>query len=141
MSWTQAGLVEVREAKAGMGVFAVVDIPVDTVIGVFQGVVNRFPFVAGQPDYGDADQHMMLDLYLSGDALYALTLPDRDEPVNRINHSCNPNCHLTGVHGLTVVARRPIAVGDELTFDYRNVTLVGVGQKCWCKHIGPKCRL
>lgn len=36
-----------------------------------------------------------------------------------INHSCAPNCRADKIHGhIWIVARRDIAAGEELTFDY-----------------------
>lgn len=36
-----------------------------------------------------------------------------------INHSCAPNCRVETIRGrIWIIARRDIAVGDELTFDY-----------------------
>ena len=36
-----------------------------------------------------------------------------------INHSCEPNCESTNVRGhIWIVARRDIAAGEELSFDY-----------------------
>jgi len=48
------------------------------------------------------------DLYLVGAA--------QPEPHDMVNHSCDPNC---GILGSTVlVAMRPIAAGEELSYDY-----------------------
>jgi uncharacterized protein len=38
------------------------------------------------------------------------------EPANFINHSCEPNCVIAG--NVVLVARRDIAIGEELTYDY-----------------------
>lgn len=36
-----------------------------------------------------------------------------------INHSCSPNCRAENIRGhIWIVARWPIAAGEELTFDY-----------------------
>lgn len=46
-----------------------------------------------------------------------------------INHSCAPNCRAATIRGrIWIVARRAIAVGEELTFDY------GFGFKEWRQH-------
>ena len=40
-------------------------------------------------------------------------------PARRINHSCGPNCETQSSGGrIWVVARRDIATGEELTYDY-----------------------
>ncbi|MBV9023285.1 MAG: SET domain-containing protein [Streptomycetaceae bacterium] len=40
--------------------------------------------------------------------------------VSKVNHSCEPNCgvRLNAIGAHDFVARAPIAVGDEITFDY-----------------------
>jgi len=140
MSWTAPGTVEIRALpQGGVGVFATRTIEPREVIGIFQGVVHTFPLRGDAPDYGAEDPHMILDLHDDGKALYALTLPDVDCPVNRVNHSCSPNCELVGVHGLTMIASRRICTGEELYFDYRPVTLRPVMLDCWCHE--PACRL
>ena len=45
-----------------------------------------------------------------------LWLVGERDTLNAINHSCAPNCELRGQ--VVVVARRPIAAGEELTIDY-----------------------
>ena len=47
--------------------------------------------------------------------LYLVSSVD-PEPGNMVNHSCRPNCRLSGQ--MLVVAARQIAPGEELTFDY-----------------------
>ena len=45
-----------------------------------------------------------------------ITSPVPGDPADAINHSCDPNCGFQGE--VTLVAMRPIAAGEELTFDY-----------------------
>jgi uncharacterized protein len=46
-----------------------------------------------------------------------------------INHSCAPNCRAEVIRGrIWIIARREIAAGEELTFDY------GYGFAEWSKH-------
>jgi len=47
--------------------------------------------------------------------LYLAGAPE-PEPADFINHSCDPNCALTG--NVILVAAREIAAGDELSYDY-----------------------
>lgn len=40
-------------------------------------------------------------------------------PARLINHSCDPNCEVQGSRGkIWIVARRDLAAGEELTYDY-----------------------
>jgi uncharacterized protein len=47
--------------------------------------------------------------------LYIAGAPE-PEPADFINHSCEPNCALSG--NVILVAARDIAAGEELTYDY-----------------------
>ena len=68
------------------------------------------------------------DLYLS---------PRPGSPGWSVNHSCEPNCLISGER--TLVAAAPIARGEELTFDYStNVGWDGYLMPCSCGK--PSCR-
>jgi hypothetical protein len=60
----------------------------------------------------------------------------------KVNHSCDPNCgvRLNAGEAFDFVARRPIAAGQELTFDYamRNFTVDHFPAICLCGAAG--CR-
>jgi hypothetical protein len=47
--------------------------------------------------------------------LYMAGAPE-PEPADFINHSCDPNCALSG--NVVLIAQRDIAVGEELGYDY-----------------------
>ena len=55
----------------------------------------------------------------------------------KVNHSCDPNCGVRinpDVNGFDFVARRPIAAGEEITFDYamRNHAIEHFPEVCLC---------
>ena len=55
----------------------------------------------------------------------------------KVNHSCDPNCGVRinpEVAGFDFVARRPIAAGEEITFDYamRNDVIEHFPAACLC---------
>lgn len=55
----------------------------------------------------------------------------------KVNHSCDPNCGVRpsgNVDGFEFVARRPIATGEEITFDYamRNYVIEHFPAACLC---------
>ncbi|KAH8272251.1 hypothetical protein KR018_006672, partial [Drosophila ironensis] len=61
-----------------------------------------------------------------------------------VNHSCEPNCEMqkwsvNGLSRMVLFAKRPIAQGEELTYDY-NFSLFNPseGQPCRCRM--PQCR-
>ncbi|MHB8630096.1 MAG: SET domain-containing protein-lysine N-methyltransferase [Aggregatilineales bacterium] len=53
-----------------------------------------------------------------------------------INHSCDPNAGVKGQNVL--VARRDIAPGEEICFDYETTDTQGMNFVCRCG--SPKCR-
>lgn len=55
---------------------------------------------------------------------------DEVEPADYMNHSCEPNCGVRG--SVVVVARRAIAVGEELTFDYGTTDTDRWALECAC---------
>ena len=60
-----------------------------------------------------------------------------------LNHSCNPNCHLQKwiigrSYRIGIFSKRPIAKGEELTFDYQFERYGAAAQKCLCGE--PKCK-
>jgi len=55
----------------------------------------------------------------------------KENTARYINHSCAPNCEVDGPDGrIFVMAKRAIAAGEELTYDY--------GDEYFNKHIKPK---
>ena len=48
--------------------------------------------------------------------IYLAPLGLEEEPADYINHSCDPNAGIRGQ--ISLVAMRPIAAGEEITFDY-----------------------
>lgn len=69
---------------------------------------------------------------------YDLDGRTRGNVARLINHSCAPNCRVETIRGrIWIVARRDIAAGEELTFDY------GFSFKEWrlhpCRCGAPRC--
>jgi uncharacterized protein len=59
-----------------------------------------------------------------------------DDPAQYGNHSCDPNLWLADE--VTVVTRRPVEAGEELTIDYATMTVVPWQMECRCG--APSCR-
>ncbi len=58
-----------------------------------------------------------------------------DEPFELVNHSCDPTCGVrpNRIGGYDLIARRPIAVGEEITFDYCTTEWECIGfRDCHC---------
>jgi SET domain-containing protein len=109
----------------GDGVFATGPIPASTRVATFRGKVcwiwdipeELWPH-AFQVDY---------DRY---------TLGRKNSVGWLINHSCEPNCVITG---MSLVAARRVLKGEELTFDYStDVDWPGYKMECSCE--SPQCR-
>ena len=89
-------------------------------------VINDVQLAALTPPYSsvcvDADVHLLID---------------PGHPVRYGNHSCDPN--LWHQDSVTIIARRPIAVGEELTLDYATHTMTEAWtMPCHCG--APTCR-
>src|SRR4051794_25507389 len=104
-----------RSARAGLsiidgrGAICVEPIRAGEVVAAFGGrCVRRDELVLLPPAQQARSTQIDDDLYLA-----AAVDP---EPAAVINHSCAPNCRLEGA--VVLIADRPIAPGEELTFDY-----------------------
>jgi hypothetical protein len=59
-----------------------------------------------------------------------------DDPARYGNHSCDPNLWLADE--VTLVTRRPVSEGEELTVDYATMTVAPWRMECRCG--SPGCR-
>ncbi|HEU4621168.1 MAG TPA: SET domain-containing protein-lysine N-methyltransferase [Burkholderiaceae bacterium] len=114
--------IAVRSSKIhGKGVFALVDIPKKTFIIEYKGeridwqeALRRHPHDPQNPNhtfYFDIDNNMVIDGRLKGNS------------AKWINHSCSPNCQaeqeeIDGKQRVFIYAKRNIAAGEELNYDY-----------------------
>jgi uncharacterized protein len=57
-------------------------------------------------------------------------MQDDDDPARYGNHSCDPNLWLADE--VTVVTRRPVEAGEELTIDYATMTVLPWEMECRC---------
>ena len=93
----------------GWGSFAIEPIGKGEVVVGFGGFMVTREVLAAMPA---ERQHRSIQV---AEDLYLVT-SETPEPGDLVNHSCEPNCGLSGA--ILVVALRDIAVGEELTFDY-----------------------
>ncbi len=103
--------LEVRAApeKGGFAVFAREALARDeTLVGWGGRIVTLDQVLALPPEERGHTIQVDEALYLGPIGL--------EEPADYINHSCNPNAGIRGQ--IVLVAMRPIAVGEEITFDY-----------------------
>ncbi len=103
-------LAEAREiAPKGFGSFAVSPIPMGTIVATFGGtILNRINFETYPLEQRSRSIQIDVNQFVLG--------PESREPGDSINHSCLPNCGMRNATQL--IAMGPIAVGEELTYDY-----------------------
>ena len=103
-------LAEAREIPPkGFGSFAVDPIPMGTIVATFGGtILTRINFETYPLEQRSRSIQIDVDQFVLG--------PESREPGDSINHSCSPNCQLRNATQL--IAMGPIAVGEELTYDY-----------------------
>ena len=93
----------------GHGSFAIQPIPAGSLVACFGGTPLSLADFARHPD-----EQRSRSIQIDHDT-FVLGPPMR-EPGDSVNHSCEPNLGL--VSATRLVARRDIAVGEELTYDY-----------------------
>ncbi|HEY4333534.1 MAG TPA: SET domain-containing protein-lysine N-methyltransferase [Ilumatobacteraceae bacterium] len=99
----------IRSDATGWGSYAVDAIEAGETIAAFGGsCVSRHELDAMAD--GDRAHAIQID-----DDLF-LVSPITAVPPETVNHSCRPNCGLSG--GTVVIAMRDIAAGEELAFDH-----------------------
>ena len=97
--------IHVRPGTIDLGVFASVPLGEGEVIFFVTGKVLTFKEVMALPGGGDRTIQIGADLYVNP-----------GYPAEFINHSCEPNAGIRD--DLAIIALRPIAVGEEVRFDY-----------------------
>ncbi len=101
---------EARNAGGkGMGSYAIEPIAAGESVAAFGGWVAEEAELRSLPDER-VSRTMQIDEHLY------LVSGETADPGDYVNHSCSPNCGLSG--NMLVVAMRDIAIGEELTFDY-----------------------
>ncbi|MDI1289863.1 MAG: SET domain-containing protein-lysine N-methyltransferase [bacterium] len=93
----------------GWGSFALEPIAAGETVTAFGGwIVDRPALSQMSHDRQSRSIQVDDDLYLVSD--------ETPEPGDMLNHSCEPNCGLSG--SILLIAMRDITVGEEITFDY-----------------------
>jgi SET domain-containing protein len=114
-----------------MGGFAKVAIPAGTRVIEYQGeridkLSSRERCIRGNRAIFYLNEHEDLDGSVEWN------------PARWLNHSCDPNCEVELIAGrLWIVARRSVAAGEEITFDYGYDLENHTAHACHCG--SPKC--
>jgi uncharacterized protein len=119
---THRWIVARQSAIHGRGVYARCDIPDGTRVIEYTG--ER---ITKAEAHKREQQRLARQKHGGDDCVYIFDLNKKHDLDGRstrnvarlINHSCAPNCRADNIGGhIWIVARRAIAVGEELTFDY-----------------------
>lgn len=133
-----------RSSIHGRGVFAAADIPKGAQIIEYKGKRASWDEALARPDSDPDDPaHTFLFELEDGRVIDARV---RGNAARWINHSCAPNCvtHEDDAGRVFVAAKRRIALGEELTYDYRlsvegRLTRAERAQYA-CRCGSPRCR-
>ena len=103
-------LAEARKtASKGYGSFAITPISMGTIVATFGGtIMTRINFETRPLEQRGRSIQIDVNQFVLG--------PESRESGDSINHSCLPNCGMRNATQL--IAMGPIAVGEELTYDY-----------------------
>jgi hypothetical protein len=117
----------VRETATGVGVFSTRDIPegapILEILGSLQSHPTRYSIQIG------LDEHVECHESLGTDEMRARY------PWRFLNHCCEPNASIVG---RTLVARRAISAGEQVTFDY-TTTEASMAEPFACRCGAKRC--
>jgi len=115
----------------GQGLIAVAPIPRHELVAIWGNcIMTTAEMWALPPALHDFPVQVWYDMFAGPMA------EDEIEPVDYMNHSCEPNCGVRG--SVVVVARRDVHAGEELTFDYATTDTDRWTLECGCG--APACR-
>ncbi|MBI2917064.1 MAG: SET domain-containing protein-lysine N-methyltransferase [Chloroflexi bacterium] len=116
---------------SGKGIIAVQAIASGELVAVWGGhLITREDMQQLPPEVREHPVQVWHDLFVGPRTAAEM------EPVDYMNHSCEPSCGVKGQ--IIVLARRDIAPGEELTFDYATTDTIGLDVECHCG--APSCR-
>lgn len=128
--WTDARLALRELAGRGRGLVATSELPVGTLLVVWGGAVVDGEAL-GRLTEAQRTHALQLD-----DDHYQLPAEPL-EPADFVNHSCDPSAGIRGQ--VSLVSRRALAPGDEVTFDYATTDSSSYDEfSCACDT--PRCR-
>ncbi|WFC99987.1 [histone H3]-lysine(4) N-trimethyltransferase [Malassezia yamatoensis] len=131
----------VQTPKKGYGLRARQDLAADAFVYEYLGeVINHATFLRRMQQYKDEHIAHFYFMMLQRDEYIDAT--KRGAPSRFINHSCNPNCYVSKWHvgkhvRMGIFAKRDIAAGEELTFNYNVDRYGNDAQECYCGE--PNC--
>lgn len=127
-SWLSPKCRVQESPRAGLGVFAAETIRSGELVAVWGGVIYTAAEVAS---LAEAFPHFRTHPFEVAEGFFmGSTSNTAIDDAERFNHSCDPN---VGVKGQVVVlARRDVAAGEELAFDYETTDVAPAPFPCRC---------
>jgi hypothetical protein len=133
--WLHPGIGVRRSPISGDGLFATVPIAAGTAVSRLGGRLVTADDLVALLTAGRASGLGYLDTITVTDTVHLVLPPGR--PNGKGNHGCDPNLWWAGPY--TLVARRDVAAGEEVTNDYATSTGVAAfTMSCRCG--SPLCR-
>lgn len=111
------------------GLFSKENMVAGSVVARDGGVVVRYDANMPQENYG---------VFIEDGLLLVPNDYDNLDPICYLNHSCAAN--IARIGGLIYIAKRDIAVGDELTIDYAPLVAGDIQWSMECQCGSPNCR-
>ncbi len=113
--------LKVKKSKAGLGLFALEDIPAGEFLIEYFGRE-----ISPEEQFTSKSQYLF---EINSKKTIDGTM--RENTARYINHSCRPNCEAEIKKGRVFISsKKKIKTGDELAYDY--------GKEFWNEHIKPK---
>ncbi|RKP00352.1 hypothetical protein CXG81DRAFT_13353, partial [Caulochytrium protostelioides] len=126
----------IQTRKKGYGLVSSAPLDADALVMEYVGEVIPYEiFMRRTREYAESGEtHFYFMALVNGEYIDALR---RGNLARFMNHSCDPNCVLQKwiigkSNRMGIFTKRPIAPGEELTFDYRFQRYGDKAQPCYC---------
>lgn len=137
-TWVDSRVEIKKSFSDGQGSFAMASIKKGETVIVWGGgvIVTEEEFKKG---FKEGRYQSETAIHYDENHKWVQLIGDPDPNDAALNHSCDPNLWFTG--GWPLVARRDIAVGEELTFDYATGETYPLKGECRCGSVNCRKRI
>lgn len=132
-----------RSGIHGRGVFALTDIPKGTRLMEYLG--ERISHAEADRRYAKEHENSPHTMLFAVNDEVVIDATRRGNSARYVNHSCSPNCEAIEEDArIFIEAKKKIAAGEELTYDYnlvleeRHTPALKKLHECYCG--SPRCR-
>jgi SET domain-containing protein len=125
--WLSSNVVVRASLIDGRGLFARAPIAAGEALG---GLGSRWVVMTDDEFRSFVATTVTYDAMALGDGRHVVSMTSRAEnPVNFVNHRCEPNAVL---QGLVLYAGRDITTGEEVAIDYATISTTSWSMRCRC---------